>query len=511
MTKKIISLIVLFGLLVPVFSQSIDEMAEQIDLKLRKDKNYLNIHKIVFPNNRINESLHGLPRTNYKDPISFEAKDNITYEIVFLKEAIGIDSTVLLYVDKIEEKGAGGEQFFGETTGPTRTTDRILSFKDLYALSTEKPEAYATLYNEVRRFIRENPENPPTSLLKINPDSEIKTSMGIASRDNTDFLNYQRANSLHWYPKAKIEKKLGKRGSAAPADSDEYRIEAGFTSLSLSHKAMDFSFGAAGLEVGVEERILNLLPYQQMSINGGLRLFVNLSEKKEDISKATIIDTRLLARIRVNSSKLPTTLPFMGGTTPKLLLSNAAGIDLTITHPFGLPNINIAAMSGSTDLIDPPLKQDADPSDPKSLGVYSKVYYSNTSAEASMSFFWNTSESMISRFSIDLGAGYYDVNCAEYGLNAARPGRKTVVQNDFFPLIALHFNFSPEGKDIYGGTVRLFDSQIKTYGWLKLLELEGGHIFRVGVIYITPPIARQKRDWETTGGALLQIRYRYGF
>ena len=65
--------------------------------------------------------MRNLPRTNYKEPISFEAKDNITYEVVFLKEAIGVDSTVLLYVDKIEEKGAGGEQFFGETTGPTRT------------------------------------------------------------------------------------------------------------------------------------------------------------------------------------------------------------------------------------------------------------------------------------------------------------------------------------------------------------------------------------------------------
>ena len=189
---------------------------------------------------------------------------------------------------------------------PPEQTDRILSFKDLYALTTEKPEAYATLYNEVRKFIRENPDNPPTSLLKINPDSDIKTSMGIASRDNTDFLNFQRANSLHWYPKAKIEKKLGKRGSAAAADSDDYRIEAGFTSASFSHKAMDFSFGGAGLEIGVEERILNLLPYQQMSINGGLRLYVNLSEKKEDISKSTIIDARLIARVGLNTSKLPT-------------------------------------------------------------------------------------------------------------------------------------------------------------------------------------------------------------
>jgi len=411
---------------------------------------------------------------------------------------------VLLYVDRTEEKGAGGEQFFGETTGPTRSTERILTYKDLYALASSKPQAYNAIYNEVRKFIRENPDNPPTSLLKISPDNDIRTSLGVASRDNTDFLNYQRANSLHYYPKAKVDKKLGKRGSTAVADSDDYRIEAGYTSVSLSHKAMDFSFGGAGVELGVEENILNLLPFQQMSVNGGFRLYVNLSEKKEDLSKATIIDMKILGRYKVNTSKLPTTLPFMGGTTPKLLLSNAAGLDFTITRPFGLPNINISTMSGSADLTNAPIKQ--------IINGRTFAFYSNAQSQATMSFFWNTSESLASRFCIEIGGGYYDVHSAEYtGISASKPFDKRTVQDDMFPIVALHFNFSPEGKDIYSGTVKLFDSQIKTYGWLKILELDGGHTFRLGMIYITPPIARHKRDWETTGGALVQLRYRYGF
>jgi hypothetical protein len=504
MIKKILSIVVLFGLVAPAFCQNLDEMLEQIDLKLRKDKNYLNLYKVVFPNNKINETLTNLPRTNYKDPVSFEAKDNITYEVVFLMDAIGVDSTVLLYVDKIEEKGAGGEQFFGETTGPTRTTERILTYKDLYSLASAKPQAYMTLYSEVRKFIRENPDNPPTSLLKISPDNDIKTSLGISSRDNTDFLNYQRANSLQYYPKAKVDKKLGKRGSTAAVDSIDYRIEAGFTSISFSHKDMDFSFGGAGVEVGVEENILNLLPFQQMSINGGFRLYVNLSEKKEDLAKSTIIDLKMLGRYKVNMSDLPTSLPFMGGTQPKLLLSNAAGVDFTITRPFGLPTINFAAMSGSTDLSNSPVKQ--------TINKKLYTFYSNTQAQATMAFFWNTSESMTSRFCIEVGAGYYDVYSGLYAnASASKPSVKVQVQNDFFPLIALHYNFSPEGKDLYGGTVKVFDSQIKTYGWFKLLELDGGHVFRLGIIYITPPFARHKRDWETNGGALVQLRYRYGF
>ncbi len=504
MIKKILSIVVLFGLVAPAFCQNLDEMLEQIDLKLRKDKNYLNIHKIVFPNNKINETLYNLPRTNYKDPVSFEAKDNITYEVVFLMDAIGVDSTVLLYVDRIEEKGAGGEQFFGETTGPTRSTERILTYKDLYDLASAKPQAYATLYNEVRKFIRENPDNPPTSLLKINPDNDIKTSFGIASRDNTDFLNFQRANSLHYYPKAKVDKKLGKRGSTAVADSNDYRIEAGFTSVSFSHRAMEFSFGAAGLELGVQENILNLLPFQQMSINGGMRLYVSLSDKKEELAKSTIIDVKMLGRYKVNMQDLSTSLPFVAGSKPRLILSNAAGFDFTITRPFGLPTINFAVMSGSADITNPPFRQ----------LINSKYYtfYSNTQAQGSMMFFWNTSETMTSRFGIEVGAGYYDVYSAEFGsATAGKASVKRSVQDDIFPMLALHFNFAPDGKDIYSGTIKLFDSQVKAYGWLKLLELEGGHVFRVGMTYITPPFARHQRNWETSGGALVELRYRYGF
>jgi hypothetical protein len=58
--------------------------------------------------------------------------------------------------------------------------------------------------------------------------------------------------------------------------------------------------------------------------------------------------------------------------------------------------------------------------------------------------------------------------------------------------------------------VRFFDSQLKLNGWLKVLELEGGHVFRVGLTYVSQPFARRMHEWETTGGALVQIRYRYG-
>lgn len=121
---------------------------------------------------------------------------------------------------------------------------------------------------------------------------------------------------------------------------------------------MDFSLGGASLELGVDEKMLNLLPYQGGTITGGFRTLVSIADKGADINKAFIIDATILARVAVDMHQLPTSLPFMGATKPRLHLGNGAGIDLHLTRIFGLPFINFYAMAGSVpDLANSPLKQ----------------------------------------------------------------------------------------------------------------------------------------------------------
>jgi hypothetical protein len=512
MVRYIFSLMIICGSLLPSFAQNLDELLDQVDLKLRKDTRYLNIHIISFPNNRINATLQNIPRTNYREAFSFTNAPNVEYQIIFLKEAVGVDSLVLLYVLEMTNKTLNDSGFTGAgSTGEQIDTQRVLRFKDLYNMQKVKPEAYNTLYFEVLRYLREFPDEPPRSLLKINPDVDIKTSLGIASRDNSDFLNYMRANYIHWYPKPKIvQKSSARQKNVVVGDSIEYRIDASYTHITFSHKLMEFALGAAGVELSVDEKALNLLPYQQMSINGGFRIYVNLSDKKDDLDKSLMIDARLLARLAVNTSKLPTFLPFMGAGKPRLHLGSAAGIDATITRPFGMPFLNLYVMAGAApNLADSPLQQY------NPITKQMVAYYNTTALEASMSFYWNATETMTSRFRLDLGAGFYDIYEAEYTKTSAgkipsKPPVKRQIQAKFQPVICFHFNFAPQGIDIYHAELKFYDSQLKVGGWLKLLELDGGHVIRFGGMYISPPIARKKRPWETDGGALLELRYRYG-
>jgi hypothetical protein len=196
----------------------------------------------------------------------------------------------------------------------------------------------------------------------------------------------------------------------------------------------------------------------------------------------------------------------MGSSKARLHLGNAGGLDVSISRPFGLPFFNFYLMYGAEpDMVDTKVSSITHQGN--------KVnYYNITSAEATMSFYWNSSVSMVTRFRLDVGAGMYDVYEAVYAsATAKKPFKRIQAQSEFQPILAFNFNFAPEGVDIYHAQLRFYDSQVKISGWLKLFELEGGHVFRFDGAYIMPPFARKKDIWETDGGAIIQIRYRYGF
>lgn len=282
-----------------------------------------------------------------------------------------------------------------------------------------------------------------------------------------------------------------------------YKIDASFSKVTFSHDVMNFSIGGAALEMNFEDRVLNLVPWRNQAVNIGFRTLLSLSEKKEDIDKSVMIDAKIMGKIAFDQSSFSSSLPFVAAGAPKLNASNAAGIDVSITKAFGLPFMNFFVAAGSPSYTSPAIKV----GDPK--GNYS-AYFNANSAEFTMSFFWNASDNFISRFRMDVGAGYYDIYEGIYVGGFNRPTARREAQATLFPIVAFHFNFSPEDKDLYGASIRAFDSQVKFNAWLKILELEGGHSFRFDGTFVSGPIARKQRPWETKGGGIFNIRYRFG-
>ena len=146
-----------------------------------------------------------------KKILIFKFTDNIQYRIVFLKEGIGVEKPQLLYLDEINFGENAGEGFFSAVNNSEVDTNRVLGFKDVYNLELNHKEIYDGLFAVVENYLSDNDEESVPSLLGIHPETEIKTGLGVSSRDNSDYLAFARLNESHWYPKKEVNSGFSRR------------------------------------------------------------------------------------------------------------------------------------------------------------------------------------------------------------------------------------------------------------------------------------------------------------
>ena len=91
---------ILFVCLFPGFllaQSAISEYYSKIEKKLVADKKYLNIYAVSYqPKPEELGQLTNIPRAERGGVFSFRVKDNVTYQIIVLKENFELDSLVIL-------------------------------------------------------------------------------------------------------------------------------------------------------------------------------------------------------------------------------------------------------------------------------------------------------------------------------------------------------------------------------------------------------------------------------
>ncbi len=496
MIRKLIIATILLLLCGVSTGQTLEDYYEKIGIKLENDKEYLNLHYInLIPGENIPESLT-LERISKDEPIEFLSDENISYRLIFLKDGIGLDSMYLLYIDEIRVAVTGEESFFGAVNAPSDDTTIVFKFKDMYNLKLNKPRLYNDFYRTIEKFLRTSDE-PPGNLLRINPDDDIKTSLGVSSRDNTDYYNYVRTHGTHWYPAE--EEQGGRRGRGGGAEKTPYRIDASFSHLSFSHEKMDVFLGGTSLELSLDNPVLNILPWQQTAIQAGFRVLFALSDGR-DLNKASFLDTKIMARLQFDNSSIYQDLPFAFKSDSKINVGTGLIANFSFTRLGTLPFFNLYVAVGESAYTSPPVTVIENGEN--------IAYHSFTQAEATMSFYWNTSDKLTSRFRLDAGIGYYDIYRATYNARGGFRSAKSY-QTLMSPVVTLYYTWAPRNNPVLGSKIRVFDSRAKLLAWLKVLQF-GNHSFRFETHYVSAPFARKAHQWEDDGGALFQIRYRYG-
>ncbi len=479
-------------------AQNIDEQIQRIGLKLSKDANYLNLNYLIYqPANSEDNFFIDIPRTNKRKPFSVKMNKDIEYRIVFLNGGIGLDSLYILYIDEVKLNTQSGKNFFVDES-ITDDTLHALSFKDIYYLKLFHKNYYNKLYTVVSDYILQNEGEPLPSILGINPDKEIKTSFGMSSRDNTDFLNYAKINNSHWFPEVK---KVIVTGRSRANENFNFRYDISFSRISLSHKFMDFSIGTAGFEFNSMERVLNLLPLESGTISAGFRTIFRLSDNP-DIVKSTYLESKIFARINLKDNTVFSKQPYVVTDGAKLNLGNALIGEFSLTKPFNLPFINIYFAFGKNEFSSPTYFT-------KENSVLKEAYFSFNQFEFSMSFYWNASDKLTNRFRFDIGFAYYDIWKANY-VSDGTFQNASQIQNKFLLVMNFSYNFVPSHKPLLGGNIRIFDSRINLLTWLKLFQFPNNDSFRLEAMVITKPFMRTQRNWESNGGLMFQLRFRHG-
>lgn len=502
MNKSIKSILTvfLFAMLLGLTTnaQQIDDEVRKISIKLKKDNSYLNLKYMIYKPDTVSISeLQNVQRTNDREPYNFAASRNTEYRIVFLNGGVGLDSIYLMYVDEIILNTLTGESFFVDESIKDDTT-QVLNFKDLYSLRLENSPQHQKLLKLVYNFVEENEGEALPSLLGVNPDDDVNASMGMTSRDNTDYYNFQKINSPHYFP-TNEKKVISVRRT--DADVPDLRLDLSFSRIGFSLKALDYSLGTTGFEISMMEPILNLLPYESSTISAGVRTIFRLDSEK-DVLKTTFLDAKLMGRINLGSAGVFESNPFVLGDKGTLNLSNALLGDISLTRAAGLPYFNLKFALGSNEFNDPTYYVNE-------TSTGKDAYFSSTQYEFSMSFFWNTSDRMTSRFKLDIGIGGFDIQRASYDLD--NNFIDSYSSSSFItPAATLHYNFVPNGNPFLGFSARMFHWRITALAWIKLFEFAEDSMLRFESIVLTQPISRDLNPWENEGGLMFQLRYRYG-
>lgn len=512
----------------------------------QKEPNYLNVYIVEFK-----DTLAGikyLAREDGSKLVLKKSRDTVkTYQIYYLKNPIGLDPItpfmISMFATYQAPKTGTGKSLIDKGSKTEKVkVDTFLVYlpNDFLFIKNSNNKTDRQNYNYILQYIRE--QINPSKLLKkekvvkkekyllsipIDQTNNNRMFKGSVSPDNTDQLKNLITNGYH---KLTSYDKIRPLNTSNPEEVDTATtVNTGenwwnffdivYSDISLTKQTICingisnlFSLGIAkvGFENSFEDRVLNYLPMEAPYHHYGVNVFFNMTGNLDEVQNNFFGNVRLLVRHRYNSANNFYWLPLFEVKHPKLNVNSGFTIEGELSKGFlsdvmkNLPVFTFYYSIGASKM-PKPLYQLYDTS-----SIFPRYYYSRIQWEYGMSFFWNTSET--SHYRLDLGVGGYDIYKNEYYLDTtdipviySSTNRKNYVQ----PYIALTYDAIPN-KAILGYKIKFYDSRISFKVWTRLFELFSSDV-RLEANIITKPFYRSLYQWESPGGSLVQLRYRYAF
>lgn len=471
-------------------SQTINNRIFQIELKLRSDLDYLNVKyiNVDFSDSKF-KGANDFPRT-IKENFSFSFTEGVSYKILFLNEGLGIDSIYILKVQEIIEPFAQVEAMIGKDRSKIDTID-VLNFNEIWELKNKYFSKYQEIRNIVRNYILQNGAESIGSTMSINHSRGERTVLGISTRDRTDFLDLEGAESYHWFPREreKITSNVSSRLSKTTDTPLKFSISLSKLTFSYSSFMQFHKVSGASLEANTEEDLINIVPYQSNALNMLTRIL--LVTKEKDVKNSLFIDISLGYRLNSSAEIIQKLADKLKIVKSKIYLSNAFILKFNITRPFDLPYFSLEAVLGKNE-------------------SYSEVYpdfYSNNQIKAFFTFYWDASDQLNNRFKINVGIGYHDI-WNRYKNTIGQYNRKLIFHK-IQPYLGFEYLLFNDDQALLNLGLSIYNLRVKPQIWINFLRFETS-TFRLSAEYITEPIFRKYYSWEIKDSYFFNLGWRYG-
>jgi len=506
-----------------ISGQTEAELNVRIWEKFRKDHLYSNLYSSF-----LSDHLRGM-RLAKEDGTGIEivtptgvgqsSRTAVSYRIISLPNGIGEKSPLPLFIimeTSVVDPISGREK---------RTSELVFDVRDFLNLRVKDPQNYRAIVEDLKISSRE----------RLRKDFGINYRRRAVSPGNEDYLNYAILHAAHAYsilPETSSIWVGTVRTSGPTSDTTAYYVDGCLnvwkpvpSRISFSHKLLSsaewLGILGFGLEVGLsEDQLLGFLPTQAPYWSGGFRFLFNFTGDRSDLVKHTFLDLKVLLRKSRGGWKgllnwVNSAAPFFILPQPKLNVSSGGAIYLSTSKLWlfdwpELPPVTLY-LSGSSSNFQEPSYLFGDPG-------RRYAYFSQWQGELTFSFYWNTNTrsgyytgegTLLNQFRLDLGLGGYDIWRLSYdSSNAVNCKTKEISLEGLKPVFALEYTHASSNAK-FGAKVRFFDNRIALTTWIKVLSVRD-HQLRVERMSVSEPKWRSHKEWETEGGSLLQLRYRYG-
>lgn len=310
-------------------------------------------------------------------------------------------------------------------------------------------------------------------------------------------------NQFHVFQSSRINKIM--------LDLSFSRIALSFPFTFIQKNSVDtIAYPSFGFEVNAEEEVMNMLPWENRSLNYSARLLIPVGklgydDKTNRINvNSAFLDTRFILRRAIDW-----TFDFnKDAEAAKVNTTNAIGAKIMFTKiSKQMPYISLFFVAGKRKFDEPSIKfYDGD--------TY-HAYYNFLEFESLMSFFFNSDENDMHRFKLDLGASLFDVHKATFNKETNKVLEWERIYWTINPVFKLSYYFdytvNSRRNPFLGIETKFMMSRLTTQLWLKLAEFRPDSELRFQAMYISPPFARESEEWENNGGYSLQLRFKHTF